>query len=159
MVRAVHELDADPLPAVVYSTMTFDARETASLVEQWGAVIEAGPRELTSFLYVFAQRDTPPIARLVNVWAGHDADEAAAALTPLLELGPVREAEATLTSYAAIVPAYDAGHYGGRADPLVSNGFAEHLTPELSALLADGLRTRVAPWLSPRASRSGFVRA
>ena len=145
------ELDADILPAVVFSTMTFDAGRTASFLEHWGALIEAAPRELTSFLYVFAQRAAAPLARLVNVYAGHDADDAAGALTPLLELGPLLEAQAKLVSYASVVPAYDASHYGGRRDPLVSNGFAAHLTPELTARLADGLGSRVAPWLSIRA--------
>jgi alkanesulfonate monooxygenase SsuD/methylene tetrahydromethanopterin reductase-like flavin-dependent oxidoreductase (luciferase family)/FAD/FMN-containing dehydrogenase len=145
------ELDADRVPAVVFSTMTFDAGETISLVERWGALVEAAPRELTSFLYLHARRDAPALARLLNVYAGADADDAAAALTPLLELGPLLDAQAQLADYAAIVPAYDAGHSGGQSRPLVSNGLADHLTPELAAKLADGLRTRVATWISIRA--------
>jgi FAD/FMN-containing dehydrogenase len=145
------ELDADPVPAVVFSTMTFAAGDAASLLARWGRKVEAAPRELTSFLYLHAQRERAPIARLVNVWADQDVDTAVAALTPLLDLGPLLDARAQPAAYAAIVPAYDNNHYGGMTRPLVSNGFAVHLTPELSELLAEGVRARVAPWLSVRA--------
>jgi alkanesulfonate monooxygenase SsuD/methylene tetrahydromethanopterin reductase-like flavin-dependent oxidoreductase (luciferase family) len=145
------ELGADPVPAVVFSTMIFDASDAATLLARWGSLVEAAPRELTSFLYLHAQRERSPIARLVNVHAGEDVDAAVAALTPLLELGPVLDAQAQPATYAAIVPAHDNSHYGGLTRPLVSNGFAVHLTPELSEQLADAVRSRVAPWLSVRA--------
>ena len=51
--------------------------------------------------------------------------------------------------YAAIVPPHDNQHHGGPT-PLISNGFAGRLGPELSERLASGLRTRVAPWLAIR---------
>jgi FAD/FMN-containing dehydrogenase len=38
------------------------------------------------------------------------------------------------------VAPHDATHYGGQADPLFSNGFAAHLTPELNEAIAAGLR-------------------
>jgi alkanesulfonate monooxygenase SsuD/methylene tetrahydromethanopterin reductase-like flavin-dependent oxidoreductase (luciferase family)/FAD/FMN-containing dehydrogenase len=145
------ELEAYHVPAVVLSTMTFDAGDTASLLERWGELVEAAPRELTSFLYLYAQRGAPPVARLLNVYAGNDADAAVAALTPLLELGSLLDAQAQLTPYAAIVPAYDASHYGGQTRPLISNGFADHVTGDLAGKIAEGLRSRVAAWISIRA--------
>jgi alkanesulfonate monooxygenase SsuD/methylene tetrahydromethanopterin reductase-like flavin-dependent oxidoreductase (luciferase family) len=144
------ELEAYDLGDVVFSVMSFDASESAPLLERWGALVEAAPRELTSFLYAFAQRGSSPIVRLVNVYAGDDADTASAALTPLLGLGPLLEQQAQLLPYAAIIPPYDNVHYGGQTRQLVSSGLADHLTPELSEELAAGVRTRVAPWLSIR---------
>ena len=44
------ELEAYDVGNVVFSTMAFDASATADLLERWGEVIEASPRELTSFL-------------------------------------------------------------------------------------------------------------
>jgi hypothetical protein len=38
------------------------------------------------------------------------------------------------------VAPHDATHYGSQADPLFSNGFAVHLTPELNEGIAAGLR-------------------
>jgi len=145
------ELDAYYVPAVVFSTMSFDAGDAASLLERWGELVESATRELTSFLYLYAHGATSPIARVVSVYAGDDADDAAAALTPLLELGPLLDAQAQLAAYAAIMPAYDAIHYGGQRKLLISNGLVDHLTPELTEKLARGLRGRVAPWISIRA--------
>jgi hypothetical protein len=60
--------------------------------------------------------------------------------------------QAQLAQYSAIVPAHDSAHYGGGSrEPLVSNGFATHLTGEVTGLLADGLRSHVAPWVAIRA--------
>jgi alkanesulfonate monooxygenase SsuD/methylene tetrahydromethanopterin reductase-like flavin-dependent oxidoreductase (luciferase family) len=143
------ELDAYPLGAVVYSMMAFDATDTAALLERWGGTVERAPRELTSFLYLFRQRRSAPLARLVNVYASEDTAAAVEALTPLLELGPLLDQQAQLAPYAAIVAPYDNRHSGGRSNPLVSNGFATHLTPELTEAIAHGLP--VAPWVSIRA--------
>jgi alkanesulfonate monooxygenase SsuD/methylene tetrahydromethanopterin reductase-like flavin-dependent oxidoreductase (luciferase family)/FAD/FMN-containing dehydrogenase len=143
------ELDASPLDDVVLSTMVFDGRDTAPLLERWGELIEGAPRELTSFLYAFARRGDSPIVRLVSVYAGEDTQAAVAALTPLLAIGPLIDQQAQLTPYAAIVPAHDNHHTGGQT-PLVSNGHAHRLTPALAEQLAGGLSTRVAPWLAIR---------
>ncbi len=53
--------------------------------------------------------------------------------------------------YSAVVTPSDAQHYGGQAHPLISNGNAVHLTPEITEQLHDGLLTRAAPWVSIRA--------
>ena len=144
------ELDAYALRDVVYSVMVFDGGATAPLLERWGELVEAAPRELTSFLYGFSQRGGAPVIRLLNVYAGDDTAAAVAALTPLLSIGPLLDQQARLVPYAAIVAPSDSRHYGGQTHPLVSNGFAGRLSAELSGLLAEGLHTRVAPWLALR---------
>ena len=53
---------------------------------------------------------------------------------------------AQLAPYAAIVAPHDATHYGGQADPLISNGLAVHLAPELNENIAASLRSGAAPW-------------
>ena len=145
------ELDAYRISDVVFSLMLFDARDAAPLLQRWGELVEDSPRELTSFLYVTARAGASPVARLYNIYAGDDTEAAVAALTPLLETGPLLDQQAQLVPYAAIVAPSDNQHHGGQTRPLISNGLAEHLTPALTRLLADGLRTRVAPWLSIRA--------
>jgi FAD/FMN-containing dehydrogenase len=145
------ELDADPVRDVVFAEMVVDARNTAAVIEKWGDRVEAAPRELTSFLYLFSQRGAPPVARLLSVYAGDDTDAAVEALTPLLTIGPVLHQQAQLVPYAAVVPASGSQHYGGQGDPLVSNGFAVHLTTEIGDLVAEGLASHVAPWVAIRA--------
>jgi alkanesulfonate monooxygenase SsuD/methylene tetrahydromethanopterin reductase-like flavin-dependent oxidoreductase (luciferase family) len=145
------ELDAYRLGEVVLSIMLFDGDELGPLLKRWGEVVEAAPRELTSFLYALARGGPTPIVRLVNVYAGDDTDAAVDALEPLLEVGRVLDQQARLVPYAAVTPPHDNRHYGGQARPLISNGFAEHMTAELGEQLADGLRSGVAPWLAIRA--------
>ena len=138
------------MPDVVFSVMLFDGGDAAGLIERWGELVERAPRELTSFLYGFSQRGSSPVVRIVCVYADDDTQAAVDALTPLLEIGPLLDQQAQLAPYAALLPAHDNRHEGGQ-DPLLSNGFAVHLTQELSRGIADGLSTRVAPWLAIRA--------
>jgi hypothetical protein len=145
------ELEAYPLRDVVFSVMLFDGGAVASLLERWGELVERAPRELTSFLYVFAQRGGTPVVRLLNVYAGDDAQAAVDALAPLLDIGPVLDQQAQLVPYAAIVPPYDSVHSGAQVEPLTSSGLAVHLEPSLTERLAEGLDSHVAPWLSIRA--------
>jgi Berberine and berberine like len=144
------ELAPYRLRDVVFATMIFDGRDAVGLLERWGELVENSPRGLTSFLYGFARRGSSPVVRLMNVYAGDDTAAAVDALTPLLEIGPLLDQQAQLVPYAAVVPPHNDAHDGGPEPPLVSNGFAQHMTHELGEELAAGLRSRVAPWLSIR---------
>ena len=146
------ELAAYPLGDVVVAQMIYDAAKPAGLLERWGKLVAAAPRELTSFLYVSAGRPgSPPVAQATTVWADDDTDAAVNALTPLLSAGPVLGQQAQLLPYAAVVAPRDAPHFGGQADPLVSNGFAVHLTPELAEGVAAGLGSGAAFLVAIRA--------
>ena len=144
------ELNAYPVRDVVFSHMLFDAAASATLIRNWGEVVEAAPRELTSFLYLFARRGALPVARLLSVYAGDDTEAAVAALTPLLRIGEVLDQEAQLVPYAAVVPTSGRQHDGGQRNPLISNGFAVHLTAQIGELVSNGLASHVAPWVAIR---------
>ena len=146
------ELDAYPVSNVVLAQMLYDASDATALLERWGKLVEAAPRELTSFLYLVpGQRGSAPAAQALTVWADDDTDAAVEALTPLLSVAPVLEQQAQVLPYAAIVAPQDATHYGGQADPLFSNGFAGHLTPELNEGIAAGLRGAATFFVAIRA--------
>jgi FAD/FMN-containing dehydrogenase len=142
------ELDAYPVSNVVFAQLVYDANDTAGLLERWGKLVEAAPRELTSFLYLSG---APPMAQVLTVWANDDADGAVDALTPLLSVAPVLQQQAQLAPYAAIVAPSDGAHYGGMTDPLISNGFAVHLEPELNEGIAAGLASGATSWTGIRA--------
>lgn len=136
------ELDAYPVSDVVFAQMVYDASDAAALLERWGKLVEAAPRELSSFLYLSAgRRGSPPVAQAMTVWADDDTDAAVGALTPLLSVAPVLHQQAQILPYAAIVAPSDATHYGSQADPLFSNGLAVHLAPELNEGVAAGLHS------------------
>jgi hypothetical protein len=120
------ELEAYPVGDVVFSTMAFDARATAPLLERWGAVVEAAPRELTSFLNLAAQRG---VAQLYSVYAGDDTAAAIEALTPLLDIGPLLDQQAQLVPYPAIVAPQGGIHRGG-SEWEFRSGLLDHITPE-----------------------------
>lgn len=136
------ELDAYPVRDVVFSTMAFEV--DADLLQRWGALIEAAPRELTSFAHVFARRGDPPVAQLYSVYAGDDTARAAAALEPLLGIGRLLGQQAQLLPYPAILPGDGGPHDGGRP-PRIRSGLADHITPELARTLDEGLRSGALP--------------
>ena len=143
------ELEAYEVGDVVFSTMAFDAGEAASLLERWGRHIETAPRELTSFLSLFARRGGAPIAQLYSVYAGDDAAAATAALTPLLDIGPLVDQHAQLAPYPAIV-APQGGLHAGYGPSAVRGGLLDHLTPEVARVLEEGLRSGAAPMVQIR---------
>jgi len=142
------ELDAYELGDVVFSTMIFDASDAAGLLEAWGAAVEAAPRELTSSLNLSDGGGTP-VAQIYNVYTSDDAEGAVAALSPLLEIGPVLDQRAQLVPYPAILPLQGARHVG-QPYHRVSAGLAEHITPELAGELEAGVRDGSLYWLQVR---------
>ncbi|MEY9860827.1 alkanesulfonate monooxygenase SsuD/methylene tetrahydromethanopterin reductase-like flavin-dependent oxidoreductase (luciferase family)/FAD/FMN-containing dehydrogenase [Catenulispora sp. GAS73] len=144
------EFAARPVSDVVFGRFVYDGgRDLAGVLERWGEVVESAPRALTSFLYAGSGGGQ---VQVMAVFDGADDAEAIAALTPLLDVGPVVGQSAQRVPYAAIVHADDAPYEGGSVrGPLLSNGFAEHLTPALTREVADALRGGVTQWLSIRA--------
>jgi hypothetical protein len=141
------ELDAYPVGDVVFSVMTFEARDAAALVERWGAIAEAAPLELTSFLTLSPQQR---VAQLQTVVATDDAERAMIALTPLLDAGRLVDEQAQLLPYAAVLPSSREGHDGGSADPAFRNGLSEHITPEVAAGVAALAASGEAPMIQIR---------
>jgi alkanesulfonate monooxygenase SsuD/methylene tetrahydromethanopterin reductase-like flavin-dependent oxidoreductase (luciferase family)/FAD/FMN-containing dehydrogenase len=140
------ELLARPVGDVIFLRLVYDAADLAGLLERWGEVVEGAPRELTSFLYAARRR----YAQIMVVFAGSDAD-ADDALAPLLDVAPVVDQQALHVPYASIMHADDAPYYGSGDAMLLSNGFASHLTAELSGEVADALRSGTSRWLAIRA--------
>lgn len=121
------ELDVSPVGDVVYAIMVYDAQDAAGLLERWGAVVEAAPRELTSFLSLQpARRGQGPIAQAMTVFASDDVDAAVAALTPLLGVAPVLQQQAQVVPYAAVVAPHDSPHEA-EGEGFFRDSFVDHL--------------------------------
>ena len=143
------ELDTYPVDKVVFSTMAFDARDTAQALTRWGYRIEQSPRELTSFLSLVVQQGTP-IIQLYSVYAGDDTEAAIEALTPLLEVAPVLDQSAQLVPYPAIVAPQGGIHMGG-APAAIRAGLAEHLDEATTSGLATLVQSGESGWVQIRA--------
>ena len=143
------ELEAARVDQVVDATMVFAA--DAELLERWGALVAAAPRELTSFLNLWGQRGQQPVAQIHTVWAGDDVGAATDALTPLLGIGRLLDQQAQLLPYAAIVPPHGGQHHGGMRAPAVRAGLIDSVTPTLATAIMRLLEEGIAPMVQLRA--------
>jgi alkanesulfonate monooxygenase SsuD/methylene tetrahydromethanopterin reductase-like flavin-dependent oxidoreductase (luciferase family) len=144
------EIEAAHVGNVVHATIVYDATDTAAFVEAWAALVEASPRELTSFLTMIpANGQNPAIGYTIVVWANDDTDPAIASLERFLELAPVLQQQAQVAPYSAIVAAHHGPHTGG-ADSAARGGLVEHVTPQLASLLGELLRSGVSDMVQLR---------
>ncbi|MGW4910408.1 FAD-binding oxidoreductase [Streptomyces sp. NPDC004270] len=135
------ELEAYETGDVVFADLVFDAADAAALIEAWGAVLEAAPRELTSFLtFMPGGPGRPHLANVTAVYAG-SAEHGAAerALTPLLGIGPPLRQRAVLAPYPALVPVSGAAHHGQQQLSATRSGLLDHLTADAARAVADAL--------------------
>ncbi|MFF1932024.1 LLM class flavin-dependent oxidoreductase [Streptomyces sp. NPDC058228] len=104
------DIEAAELNDIVFASFVHDAAELSAFLRKWGRLVETSPRELTAFLTVVRQRGQY-VAQTYAVWAGDDTQRATEALQPFLELAPVLQQQAALTSYAAVMaPAHNQHH-------------------------------------------------
>jgi len=137
------DFEVDEVGAVGYAQLAFDATDTAAFLENWGAVVEASPRDLTSFLIMGAPRaGQPAVAQLMTVVDSDEPDTVIERLQPLADLAPLLQQSVQILPYAAVMAnASDAPHRG-QGEPRSRSGLIEHLTPEFSraveTMLASG---------------------
>jgi alkanesulfonate monooxygenase SsuD/methylene tetrahydromethanopterin reductase-like flavin-dependent oxidoreductase (luciferase family)/FAD/FMN-containing dehydrogenase len=127
------EFEVDEVGSVGYAQLAFDATDTAGFLENWGAVVEASPRDLTSFLIMGAPRaGQPAVAQLISVVDSDDPDTVIERLQPLADLAPLLQQSVQILPYAAVMAnASDAPHRG-QGEPRSRSGLIEHLTPEFA---------------------------
>jgi FAD/FMN-containing dehydrogenase len=129
------ELQAYEVEDVAYATLVVDASDTAEFLMEWGRLVEAAPREISSFLSLFpGRRGAPVTARITLVYAGDDVEEAQKALTPFLGTGPVLDQQAQLAPYHAIVAPPGNRHRGQGLEDTRS-GLLAHMTREAAGII------------------------
>jgi alkanesulfonate monooxygenase SsuD/methylene tetrahydromethanopterin reductase-like flavin-dependent oxidoreductase (luciferase family) len=137
------EFEVDEVGEVGWAQLVFDASDPATLLQNWGAAVEAAPRDLTSFIILGpARRGQPPIAQAMTVVDSDDADTIIARLQPIAGIAPLLDQSAQIKPYSAIMANAQGGHHDGQGEPLARSGLIEHITPEFAAatarLLASG---------------------
>ena len=88
--------------------------------------------------------------QLYSVYAGDDTDAAIAALTPLLDIGPVLDQQAQLVPYPAIVAPHGGIHMGG-SPTAIRAGLLNHIYEPTAHAIEDFLATGESSWLQIRA--------
>lgn len=135
------ELQAYEVENVAYATLVIDATDTAGFLMEWGRLVEASPREITSFLSVFPARRGGPVTAVVTlVYADDDVDAAQEALTPFLHTGPVMDQQAQLVPYHMIV-APPGNQHRGKGLEETRSGLLEHMTREAAEIIEETMKS------------------
>ncbi len=146
------EIEAMELGDVVFSQMTLDARDTAGLLERWGAAVEKAPRELTSFLILSpARRGQDAVAQLMTVYAGADTEAAVSELERLAEAGPLLGHQGYVLPYSGVVQPAEKHHTGG-GSPAVRSGLVTHLDGDVSRAFERMAQSGLSYFLQIRAT-------
>ncbi|UFS59233.1 LLM class flavin-dependent oxidoreductase [Subtercola endophyticus] len=131
------EFEVDEVGDLGWAQLAFDASDTAGFLEQWGAVVENSPRDLTSFVILGRPRPgQPQVAQVLAVVDSPDPDTIIARLQPLADLAPLLQQSVQLMPYAAIMANAQGGDHDGQGEPLARSGLIGHITPAFAAAAA-----------------------
>lgn len=137
------EIEADVVGDIGWAQLLMDASDTADFLQQWGAIIEAAPRDLTSFLIVSpARNNQPAIAWVLAVVDSSDPAVIVDRIQPLATIAPLYDHQIAITTYAGIMANAAQGYHSGRGEPAARSGLARHITPELAAGVAEMISNR-----------------
>jgi FAD/FMN-containing dehydrogenase len=141
------EFTAAQVPGVISTTVQYDTSDAAAFLQRWGDAVEAAPREITAFLYLFAG-STAGMASIV--YAGLDAEAARRALSPFLALAPLLGGQSRAVPYAELVTSTHAPQTGA-VSLQTRSGLAVHLDASIAVRLAGMLTGGTAATLQIRA--------
>ncbi len=132
------EFEAGTTPVVARASVMYDVAVPGPFLEQWGATVEAAPREIAAFLYVGG--GTRPFAQATIVYAGDEAAAAARAIEPFVGLPGVAGQRAELVPYPAVPLTSGAPHTGQQA-AVMHGGLVGHIDQDLAERLEVLLRS------------------
>ena len=127
------EFEVDEVDPVGWAQLIFDASDTAAFLEQWGATIEAAPRDLTSALIIAPRRGQPLIAYVMALIDSDQPDTIVNRLRPITALAPVYDVDAAITTYASVMANAQGGYYDAQGETVSRSGLIEHITPAFAA--------------------------
>lgn len=131
------EFEAGTIGDVLHASFTYEATDLAGLIEQWAALVEVSPRELSSFLYVESGSAGALQARATIVHAAGDSEEARRGIEPFRALAPTTSASSSVVRYASLLAATRAPHTGQAAGMSARGGLLDTIHAEAAAELAD----------------------
>lgn len=130
------ELEACEVGEVGWAQFVVDAGDAAGLLERWGAVVEASPRDLTSFLIISPSRRRPPVGYVLAVVDSDEPQTILDRLEPLAGVAPVYDQNVVITPYADIMANARGSYHDARGEPSARSGLAGHITPGLASEVA-----------------------
>ncbi|NKX91937.1 LLM class flavin-dependent oxidoreductase [Sanguibacter hominis ATCC BAA-789] len=134
------EIEAGEVGEVGWGVLTQDFSDPVDYLVRWGAVVEAAPRDLTSFLLTGAPRaGQPPVVQTMSMVVSDDAETIVERLQPIAAISPLYGQDVRLTTYESVIAnAPEEGHVSD-GEPHSRSGLLERVTPGFARATAEAL--------------------
>ncbi|BDV29500.1 LLM class flavin-dependent oxidoreductase [Microbacterium terricola] len=145
------DFEVDDVGEIGFAQLVFDASDLDGFLTGWGAVMEAAPRDLTSFLILGARRPGQPrLAHVMAVVDAGDPDAIIERLQPFAQLAPLADQSVQLTTYPRLMANADIGPQHGAGEPASRSALVDHITPEIAAAAERMLETGASSFFQIR---------
>ncbi len=145
------EFEVDEVGDIGFAQLVFDASDTVEFLRQWGALVEAAPRDLTAFLIMGPPRGGQTVAQMMAVVDSEDPDTIISRLQPFAQIAPLLQQSVQLAPYTAVVSEPDNIH-GAEGEPVTRSGMIEHVTQGFAEDAVRLLRSGATYFFQLRAS-------
>lgn len=145
------EFEVDEVGDVGFAQLVFDATDTEQFLVDFGATVEAAPRDTTAFLIAGPPRGGQVVAQVMAMVDSDDPDTIIERLQPFALLGPLLQQQVQVVPYDAVVQTPPTRHTS-EGEPVTRSGMAEHLTPALAADAARLIRSGATPFFQIRSA-------
>lgn len=132
------DLTAARVGTIAFAQLAFDATDTATFLQRWGRAIEEADRTVTGQVILGQRRGGRRIAQAMLVVESDDPETVVERLQPIAEVAPLLQQDVALTTYDQVMGLFSSDEpQRGQGEPHTHSGLADHLTPDLSAEVAD----------------------
>jgi FAD/FMN-containing dehydrogenase len=144
------EFEVDEVGDVGFAQLVFDASDTEQFLVDYGATVEAAPRDTTAFLIMGPPRNGMVAAQVMAMVDSDDPETIIERLNPFARIAPLLQQQVQVVPYPAVVSVPQ--RHTSEGEPVTRSGMAEHLTPELAADAARLVRSGATPFFQIRAA-------
>lgn len=145
------EFEATPTGKVAWVQLTFDASDTAAVLQRYAEATEAAPRDTTLFLVTGTTRGaSTTVARLYGVVDSDDTSVIIERLQPFLAMAPLLDQSVQLGSYADVIANAPNAPHDAKGEPAFRSGLLGELGPETAAVAAALVQSGSTPWFQIR---------
>jgi FAD/FMN-containing dehydrogenase len=144
------EFEVDEVGDVGFAQLVLDASDTEQFLVDYGATLEAAPRDTTAFLIMGPPRGGIVAAQVMAMVDSDDPETIIERLTPFARIAPLLQQQVQVVPYPAVVSVPQ--RHTSDGEPVTRSGMAEHLTPALAADAARLVRSGATPFFQIRAA-------
>jgi FAD/FMN-containing dehydrogenase/alkanesulfonate monooxygenase SsuD/methylene tetrahydromethanopterin reductase-like flavin-dependent oxidoreductase (luciferase family) len=125
------EFEVERVGDVGFAQLAFAVDDLAGYLQDFGALVEAAPRDLTPFLIVGRPRGGRVVAQVMAMVNSEDSDTIIDRLQPFAQLAPLLQQSVQVLPYTGVVHRTDDVHEA-QGEPVTRSAVLEHLTPQFA---------------------------